>query len=458
MGRLDFVPPPAPPRDPTPPLPNDPASSPLRRPTHPLLDSLDALLGDEDDAAILAVVDDAVAQLGAVAAAAAAAASSAVAMNQREMEKMVEEEEERNEFNQFLDQSYHQAEGDIVFDEAPGMIIEPVVVEKELEDGEEESDDESLDEVEIGMKIVFEKLRIQDTLITALRAELSTLKSASPSPALVALETELALLRPLKEDNLSLTSSLEKATSTIDSLRASISDAQADVAYMRDQYQNASTAAAARAQECFVAETESKRLTSLIDIGMKQYDLIYVAQIDKLKKELARTKGELGLAEEMNERTRGVRKMASLWEEHLAAERLEEAEREERESRMIEERQAAMILDPIPSNSNSFARNGRNGFDSSDEDDSEDNSDEEALVALVQEVEDGLVDQRMEETQDPDDPDVFVCLWRPGCGEALSSRNCLEDHIIAHHILQTTDNENLPPLLNTNTFTQLSQS
>ena len=272
------------------------------------------------------------------------------------------------------------------------------------------------------MKIVFEKLRIQDTLITALRAELSTLKSASPSPALVALETELAL-RPLKEENLSLTSSLEKATSTIDSLRASISDAQADVAYMRDQYQNASTAAAARAQECFVAETESKRLTSLIDIGMKQYDLIYVAQIDKLKKELARTKGELGLAEEMNERTRGVRKMASLWEEHLAAERLEEAEREERESRMIEERQAAMLLDPIPSNSNSVARNGRNGFDSSDEDDSEDDSDEEALVALVQEVEDGLVDQRMEETQDPDDPDVFVCLWRPGCGEALSSRN-----------------------------------
>lgn len=276
------------------------------------------------------------------------------------------------------------------------------------------------------MKIVLEQVKKQDAQLTFLRSEIATLRSTilTYSTDLLAAQTELTTLRPLQTSNLALTESLEKAQSIIAGLRESVSDAQADGAYMRDQYQNASTAAAARAQECFVAETESKRLSNLIDVGLKQHELIYVSQVEKLESELRRTKGELEVAREINLATDDVRKMAMCWGEHLAAEELEEAEREERESRMIEERQAAMLLGPV--RTNGFIRQKPSGFDLSDSDDSDDDDDEEeedVVMELSKEMKQELIDHFEETQEDPDDPDVFVCLWRPGCGEALSSRN-----------------------------------
>ena len=280
------------------------------------------------------------------------------------------------------------------------------------------------------MKIYIKRVGDQDETIKTLRDALSTLP---------ALQSELATLQTSKA---TLTTSLQTANTTISSLRSSLENAQSDVAYMRDQYQNASTAATARAKECFLAEEESKRLSALIDTGLKQYDLIHEAQITKLSREIERTKGELELAKGMNEGTKGIRRMASLWEEHLATELAEEEEREAREERMIAKRQAAMLAGPSTGSL-------LNKFDSddSDEDDEDDDSDEDGmeldkdeLAALRIKLEEGVeegAEEAVDETQeDPEDPNIFVCRWRPACGEALSSRN-VRPTVLEHSTTQT---------------------
>lgn len=161
-----------PPKDPSPPLANLPslsppppgfpspsppppreATPPPAEPTPPIVEEeseprtnereIAALLVDEDDAAILAVVDVALLQT----------AAAAAERDEPERPLEVEEEEVPNEFNQFVDQSYHQAEGEIIFDEAPGQAHEPEV-EVELERMEKDEVDSDEEEMEQSFQVV----------------------------------------------------------------------------------------------------------------------------------------------------------------------------------------------------------------------------------------------------------------------------------------------------------------
>jgi hypothetical protein len=105
-------------------------------------------------------------------------------------------------------------------------------------------------------------------------------------------------------------------TKTNKSLLNSKETAQSDFAYMQAQYSEASTAAVARAREASVAEDEAARLKGLLDVGLKQRELVAKGEAKMLREHIKRLQLETGLLKEESRRTQasGVREKASKWD------------------------------------------------------------------------------------------------------------------------------------------------
>lgn len=173
---------------------------------------------------------------------------------------------------------------------------------------------------------------------------------------------------------------------------------------MTSSYQSASSAAFDRATECRIAEEEVERLKGQLDLGMKQRDLFLEAVSAKDKGELRKMKEELSMALELNRRTQGLRKKASLWESYLAEKEAREEEEEKRaEEEALEREKADKMRRAMLPNEEDMEerRRAAMALDAGMDTESSDYDSEDGYV---------------------NDPDVFRCLWRPGCDHLFPSR------------------------------------
>lgn len=150
---------------------------------------------------------------------------------------------------------------------------------------------------------------------------------------------ELALLRPLSTEVAKLRTDVEKLTKTNKSLTNSKETAQSDYAYMQAQYQDASTAAVARAREATIAEEETAKLRGMLDVGLKQRDLVAKGESKALREEVRRMKAEVHLCRAAERRVQqsGVLEKASKWDEYVAREKYDAQMYKDREQAMLEE-------------------------------------------------------------------------------------------------------------------------
>lgn len=150
---------------------------------------------------------------------------------------------------------------------------------------------------------------------------------------------ELALLRPLATEVPKLRTDVEKLTKTNKSLTNSKETAQSDYAYMQAQYQDASTAAVARAREATIAEEETAKLRGMLDVGLKQRDLVAKGESKALREKIRRLKAEVHLCRTAERRVEqsGVMEKASKWDEYVAREKYDAQMYKDREQALLEE-------------------------------------------------------------------------------------------------------------------------
>ena len=136
---------------------------------------------------------------------------------------------------------------------------------------------------------------------------------------------------------------VEKLTKQNKSLANSKEAAQNDFAYMQAQYTTASNAAVARAREAQVAEEETTKLRGMLDIGLKQRDLVAKSESKRLKLEIARLKTEVALCKSMERRVQasGLLEKAGKWDEMVAREKYDNQMYDDREQAMLEEEEEA---------------------------------------------------------------------------------------------------------------------
>lgn len=143
-------------------------------------------------------------------------------------------------------------------------------------------------------------------------------------------ESELLSVRPLAAEASKLRVEVASLTKANKSLLSSKETSQSDFAYIQRQYQEASNAAVARANEALVAETEVKRLSKMLQTGLEQRTLFQKGESKRLNEEIDRLKLELKLFKAERSRTddRVIREKASKWSDYLAeVKSREEAER-----------------------------------------------------------------------------------------------------------------------------------
>lgn len=171
-----------------------------------------------------------------------------------------------------------------------------------------------------------------------MEAELEALRSSSKAQA-----EELAALRPLVAEVAKMKTDLEKLTKQNKSLANSKEAAQNDFAYMQAQYTTASNAAVARAREAQVAEEETTKLRGMLDVGLKQRDLVAKSEKRALKLEVARLRTEVGLCRAMERRigASGVLQKAGKWDDMVAREKYDNQMYDDREQAMLEEEEEA---------------------------------------------------------------------------------------------------------------------
>ncbi|ORY89808.1 hypothetical protein BCR35DRAFT_323850, partial [Leucosporidium creatinivorum] len=242
---------------------------------------------------------------------------------------------------------------------------------------------------------------------------------------------ELTLLRPLATEVPKLRTDVEKLTKTNKSLTNSKETAQSDYAYMQAQYQDASTAAVARAREATIAEEETAKLRGMLDVGLKQRDLVAKGESKALREELRRMKAEVQLCRAAERRVQqsGVLEKASKWDEYVAREKydaemykdreralLEEEEEEEREREREEQEQLQREQDE--------KRREQTEREMIEREDRAVNGDK------------GVAEVKIEQ---------FACEWRVDkasqvepCGAILDSRDALQQHLLGHLPLKDT--------------------
>lgn len=157
---------------------------------------------------------------------------------------------------------------------------------------------------------------------------------------------ELSKLRPLAAEVLQLRTDVVTLQRTNQQLQNSRDSAQSDMSYMQAQYQAASSAAVERADEARVAEAEASRLRVLLDSGLKQKEMLYVAKDKQRKEELEKLRKEMKFYKEQRRRTdeAKIREKAAKWEEHVASLR-REAEEEVQRKRGEEVEEAELDSD-----------------------------------------------------------------------------------------------------------------
>ncbi|KAM0789469.1 hypothetical protein ACM66B_000289 [Microbotryomycetes sp. NB124-2] len=247
-----------------------------------------------------------------------------------------------------------------------------------------------------------------------LEKEVETLRAqAAQLEALRSFQVEAA---KLKAD----VASLQKQNRVLQSSRDS---AQTDFAYMQQQYQAASTAAVARAQECQAAEAEVTKLKGMLDVGIKQRYLVHKGQVDRLELELAKVKTELFVAKAKDKRVyeSGVLEKAAKWDSHVVSQ-------QQRWSRI------------------------QAGEDSqTDEDSDEGGYDSDELVAQRwREIEAAEEAAARAKKLAEENKEEFACEWRHAvgaepdavgetkpCGQVLESREALREHLLEQHVPRT---------------------